>query len=138
MELMQSLFMGTKVKELEQKRWTNSNLERGRQLFQNGHVKDLRILSPDFVSARVKGNKLYKVLLEYKNDTFKTYCDCLYKPEGQCKHQVAVKLTLLDIINNPSFNKQKATDKITPLKLYHLFLKYFYKIGIRINKGIFQ
>jgi len=117
---------------------TNSNLERGRQLFQNGHVKSLRILGPDLVSARVRGNKLYKVLLEYKNDTFKTYCDCLYKPEGQCKHQVAVKLSLLDIINNPSFKKQQTTEKTTPLKLYYLFLKHIYKIVIRINKGIFQ
>jgi uncharacterized Zn finger protein len=117
---------------------TNSNFERGRQLFQNGHVKNLRILGPNFVSARVKGNKLYKVLLEYKNDSIKTYCDCLYRPEGQCKHQVAVKLSLLDIIKNSSLKKQKTTEKITPLRIYHMFIKNIYKFAIRINKGIFQ
>ena len=116
---------------------TNSNLERGRQLFQNGYVKDLKIIGPDLISARVTGTKLYKVLLEYKNNSFNTYCNCLYRPEGQCKHQVAVKLYLLDIVNQPSFKKRQ-TETYLSQKLYHLFLKFLYKINIKIKKGIFQ
>ena len=110
---------------------TNSNLERGRLLYQNGHVSDFKMLGNDLVLAKVKGHKIYNVLLEYKDDNYKAYCNCLYEPKGQCKHQVAVKFILKDILEEQPFENEKNMHVMQPAKLYRYFLKYLYKIRYR-------
>ena len=61
---------------------TNSNLERGRVLYQKGCVKNLNFVTENLVLAKVKGHKTYKVLIEYKENVYNAYCNCLYEPKG--------------------------------------------------------
>ena len=117
---------------------TNSNFERGRLLYQKGGVVEFKFIGSDFVSARVSGHKLYHVFLEYKNNTYKAYCNCLYEPKGQCKHQVAVKYFLLNTMADQKTNSSEKPFSFIPLGLYHFLLKNYYKLTVRLKKGIFQ
>ena len=114
---------------------TNSNLERGRLLYQGGFVSDLKILGKNLVVANVKGNKIYRVFLEYKNDNFNAFCNCLYEPKGNCKHLVAVKYSLLDLINKKNWDEAKKNKISFHLTLFHLFQKQKYKFVNRMKKG---
>ena len=110
---------------------TNSNLERGRQLFQNGYVSGLKIINNKFIVAKVQGNRVYHVLLEPHNKHYKAFCSCPYKPKGQCKHQVAVKYSFM------SWSKKKNTtvaekEKIARSKFYDSMFKYTYLLRHRI------
>jgi len=107
---------------------TNSNLERGRQLYHRGFVKEFKIIDNDFVLAKVQSNKTYKVFLEYVDNDYKAYCNCLYEPKGKCKHQVAVKYTLMDVFNSQSHETKKQSTTIMHLKVYNSFLKKIYKL----------
>jgi len=115
---------------------TNSNLERGKLLYQKGLVSDLKILGKNLVVANVKGNKVYRVFLEYKNDNFNAFCNCLYEPKGHCKHLIAVKYSLLDLIKRKNWDEAKKNKISFHLTLFHLFQKQKLKISKKL-KGIF-
>ena len=113
---------------------TNSNLERGRLLYHKGFVSDLKILSKNLVVAYVKGNKTYRVFLEYKNDNLNAFCNCLYEPKGYCKHLVAVKFSLLDLIKKKNWDEAKKNKISFQLTLFHLFQNQKYRFVNRIKK----
>lgn len=65
-------------------------LERGKDYFQNGQVKDLEELSHDFWSANVKGTETYEVKIKIKDaEIIEWTCNCPYDLGSICKHQVA-------------------------------------------------
>lgn len=107
---------------------TSSNFERGRLIYHRGQVKFFKIINDLFVIAKVKGTKTYKVYLEYIDDTYKAYCSCLYLPKGQCKHQVAVKFTLMEFLKDKNRKPENKTNTKLFSKPLTFLLKEFYKL----------
>ena len=69
-------------------------LTRGREYFEDGVVRDLRI-SPDNITAKVIGSERYSVEIEIEdNEVTELFCDCPYAYDGYyCKHMAAVLYT---------------------------------------------
>jgi len=110
---------------------TSSNLERGKSLYYSGQVSDFKITNNRYIQAKVNGNKVYQVLLEIQKDGYKTYCNCPYKSTGYCKHQVAVKITLMKAEEQAEIVSISERDERFLkyyLRLFYLFYNTKYKL----------
>jgi len=84
------------IKEVDQK-----ILERGRDYYEHGCVKDLVKIQKGKWLAKVHGNNIYEVIVETKdNEILNSECNCPYDWGSICKHEVAVFLEVFDKINN--------------------------------------
>ncbi|MGC9452149.1 MAG: SNF2-related protein [Oceanipulchritudo sp.] len=75
-------------------------LERGLRYFERGVVHDLVAFSkkPGWLVAKVRGGRIYTVLLGIEGNQLLHDCDCpAYTESGACKHVAAVVLLALDL-----------------------------------------
>jgi|AntRauTorcE11898_2_1112593.scaffolds.fasta_scaffold04506_1 uncharacterized Zn finger protein len=69
--------------------------ERGQNYYDEGRIRDRRRVD-DVVTATVEGSKLYDVTLSVSEPDFHPWCTCPYDGPGECKHVVALLLSLID------------------------------------------
>ena len=74
---------------------TEAVFERGQNYYDEGHIHERRRVD-DIVTATVEGSKLYDVTLSLSEPDFDPWCTCPYDGQGECKHVVAVLLSLID------------------------------------------
>ena len=72
---------------------TEQSFKRGRNYYQQGRVKELDIDGGE-ISATVLGSTQYDVAIDVTTDPIHTRCSCPYDYAGDCKHIVAVLLTI--------------------------------------------
>jgi uncharacterized Zn finger protein len=75
---------------------SNSSITYGKHYYDNGYVTDVKITNNKFIEARVRGQKQYLVLMEFKNGIYNSRCSCPYDRDNFCKHKVAVMMALMD------------------------------------------
>ncbi|MEF8882911.1 MAG: SWIM zinc finger family protein [Halapricum sp.] len=68
--------------------------ERGQNYYDEGRIRERRRVD-DVVTATVEGSKLYDVTLSLSEPNFDPWCTCPYDGPGECKHVVAVLLSLI-------------------------------------------
>ena len=74
---------------------TDAVFDRGQKYYTEGHIHERRRVD-DAVTATVEGSKHYDVTLSLAAPDFDPWCTCPYDGPGQCKHVVAVLLSLID------------------------------------------
>lgn len=74
---------------------TEAVFERGRNYYDEGHIRGRRRVD-DVVTATVEGSKLYDVTLSLSEPDFDPSCTCPYDGPGECRHVVALLLSLID------------------------------------------
>jgi uncharacterized Zn finger protein len=118
------------IKTIE-KSTTSSNLERGKSYYKSGQVQDFNIINNHLIQATVNGGKKYKVFLEVLENGYKSYCTCPYDSKGYCKHQVAVKLALMNPPDNTSYINLPQNQELL-LKYFNRALSIFYKVRYKL------
>ncbi|MFC6763708.1 SWIM zinc finger family protein [Natrinema soli] len=74
---------------------TEQSFQRGVNYYHQERVQELDIDGGE-VRATVRGSNYYEVAVDIANDTVRTRCSCPYDYAGDCKHIVAVLLTVED------------------------------------------
>jgi len=74
---------------------TDAVFERGQNYYEEGHIHERRRVD-EVVTATVEGSEHYDVTLSLAASDFDPWCTCPYDGPGQCKHVVAVLLSLSD------------------------------------------
>lgn len=74
---------------------TEAVFERGQNYYAEGRIRDRRRVD-DVVTATVEGSKRYDVTLSLSEPDFDPWCTCPYDGPGECKHVVALLLSLID------------------------------------------
>ena len=74
---------------------TDAVFERGQNYYDDGRIRERRRVD-DVVTATVEGSKLYDVTLSLSEPDFGPWCTCPYDGPGECKHVVALLLSLID------------------------------------------
>ena len=74
---------------------TDAVFDRGQNYYAEGNVHERRRVD-DIITATVEGSKLYDVTLSLAEPDFEPSCTCPYDGAGECKHVVAVLLSLID------------------------------------------
>ena len=74
---------------------TDAVFDRGQNYYAEGHIHERRHVD-DIITATVEGSKLYDVTLSLAEPDFEPSCTCPYDGPGECKHVVAVLLSLVD------------------------------------------
>ncbi len=101
-------------------------LTRGREYFENGAVRNLRIKQGK-ITANVIGTENYEVEIDIDdNEISEIYCDCPYAEDGNyCKHMAAVLYAAEnngDVDDEPDIDINKLIDEAKPAQL-RSFLK---------------
>lgn len=74
---------------------TTQSFERGRRYAESGRVRDVTVSGSE-VRASVRGTHDYTTRVDLAADDFFGRCSCPYDGAGDCKHVVAVLLTVAD------------------------------------------
>ncbi len=74
---------------------TDAVFERGQTYREEGRIHQLDRFG-DNITARVQGTELYETCVHLDSDGFDPHCTCPYGGPGECKHVVAVLLTVAD------------------------------------------
>ncbi|MFC7142874.1 SWIM zinc finger domain-containing protein [Halosimplex aquaticum] len=74
---------------------TDAVFDRGQNYYSEGKVHERRRVD-DIITATVEGSRLYDVTLSLAESDFEPSCTCPYDGAGECKHVVAVLLSLID------------------------------------------
>jgi len=74
---------------------TEQSFERGVTYHDQDRVQDMEI-DGEKIRATVRGSNYYDVAIDIVDDTIRTHCSCPYEYAGDCKHIVAVLLTITD------------------------------------------
>ncbi|MCU4726903.1 SWIM zinc finger family protein [Halapricum hydrolyticum] len=74
---------------------TDAVFERGQNYYGDGRIRERRRVD-DVVTATVEGSKPYDVTLSLSEPDFDPWCTCPYGGPGECKHVVALLLSLID------------------------------------------
>ena len=74
---------------------TDAVFDRGQNYYTEGHIHERRRVD-DIITATVEGARLYDVTLTLSEPDFGAFCTCPYDGPGECKHVVAVLLSLSD------------------------------------------
>ncbi|MXV62702.1 hypothetical protein GS429_11620 [Natronorubrum sp. JWXQ-INN-674] len=74
---------------------TEQSFERGVNYYHQDRVKELDIDGGE-IRATVRGSNYYDVALDLVDDAVRSHCSCPYDYAGDCKHVVAVLLTVDD------------------------------------------
>ena len=74
---------------------TDAVFERGQNYCREGRIQQLNRFD-DTVTARVRGSKLYTTCIHLDSENFDPHCTCPYSGSGECKHVVAVLLSVAD------------------------------------------
>jgi uncharacterized Zn finger protein len=82
-------------KETIQDRCTDPVFERGQTYRREGQIQQLDRFD-DLVTAVVLGSNPYDVTVKFDGRSLETQCTCPYDGQGDCKHVVAVLLTIAD------------------------------------------
>ncbi|ADD03757.1 SWIM zinc finger domain protein [Natrialba magadii ATCC 43099] len=72
---------------------TDAVFERGQRYHNEGRIQRIERFD-DIVTAVVRGSSHYDVVVEWGADTIDARCTCPYDGAGECKHVVAVLLTV--------------------------------------------
>lgn len=74
---------------------TDAVFERGQNYREEGRIQQIGRVD-DTVTARVQGTELYETHVHLDSAHFDPQCTCPYSGPGECKHVVAVLLTVAD------------------------------------------
>ena len=74
---------------------TEQSFERGVNYYQEDRVQNVDIDGGE-IRATVRGSSYYDVAIDIVDDAIRTHCTCPYDYAGDCKHIVAVLLTVAD------------------------------------------
>lgn len=74
---------------------TAQSFQRGVNYYEEGRVRDVTVEGRE-VTARVRGSREYRTTVDLSSDGFDPWCSCPYDYAGECKHVVAVLLTVAD------------------------------------------
>lgn len=74
---------------------TEAVFERGEHYFDEGRIHDCTRIG-DSITASVQGSELYDLRLSLDAPEFDPYCSCPYDGPGECKHVVAVLLSIAE------------------------------------------
>jgi uncharacterized Zn finger protein len=74
---------------------TDAVFERGENYYADGRILDCTRVD-DTITATVQGSRRYDVTLSLSDPEFSPLCSCPYDGPGDCKHVVAVLLSLAD------------------------------------------
>lgn len=74
---------------------TDAVFERGETYYEEGRIHDLDRVG-DTVAATVQGSRPYDLSLDLDAEGFDPTCTCPYDGPGECKHVVAVLLSLVE------------------------------------------
>jgi len=96
--------------------------ERGERYYEEGRVKNLRLVSGVLV-AEVVGNEEYKVRIENVDGDLIPYCDCPFEDEDFCKHAVAILLAWQHRDENENDKTAPLSDKERQIHLKKLLCK---------------
>jgi len=98
--------------------------ERGVEYFETNSVSDI-FVEPQRVSAKVHGNRTYRVVLRNDDGELSFSCTCpLFKREGEfCKHCVCVGLAYLQEASESPLKKKGGTREQKPLEAIKTYLQ---------------
>ena len=74
---------------------TDAVFERGQTYREEGRIRQLDRFD-DTITVRVQGTELYETRVHLDSDEFDPHCTCPYSGPGECKHVVAVLLSVAD------------------------------------------
>lgn len=74
---------------------TDAVFDRGQNYYTEGRIHERRRVD-DSITATVEGSELYDVTLTLSESDFDPFCTCPYDGPGECKHVVAVLISLTD------------------------------------------
>ncbi|MEF8977134.1 MAG: SWIM zinc finger family protein, partial [Halapricum sp.] len=74
---------------------TAQSFQRGVNYYEEGRVRDVTVEGRE-VTARVRGSREYRTTVDLSANGFDPWCSCPYDYAGECKHVVAVLLTVAD------------------------------------------
>lgn len=112
---------------------TNSNLIRGKILFNSSAVRSVMNINQRFFFAHVRsGRNSYAVFLENHGDTWHGSCSCTYKSSGLCKHTIAALFTLMDWQDGKKVRLPLVFKKELPSLLAYYRISYYkFVVGLR-------
>lgn len=74
---------------------TDAVFERGQNYYTDGRIHERRRVD-DHITATIEGSKLYDVTLSLSEPNYNPSCTCPYHGPGECKHVIALLLSLSD------------------------------------------
>lgn len=109
LEDCEAMINKTLNKEQLKDSYSSRTYYRGHTYYKQGRVLDLEYNEQTTTwTASVRGAEMYTVMVEQKGNSFYSFCDCpAYHEFSECKHEVAVLLTICDERAKPQPIKTK-------------------------------